>query len=124
MEKSKCCGAEALRQVGGKYGCKKCESYCEIIENNKMNPLITKAIEMLPKEMEQTKEESDTEWFLAYGYNQALNDCKQSLPQVMEVIKGEIEEKLKDIDSATNPMWIRKQIIDLITTKAKNEKNS
>ena len=42
----------------------------------------------------------------------------------MEVIKGEIEEKLKDIDSATNPMWIRKQIIDLITTKAKNEKNS
>lgn len=47
-----------------------------------------------------------------------------SLPQVMEVIKGEIEEKLKDIDSATNPMWIRKQIIDLITTKAKNEKNS
>lgn len=47
-----------------------------------------------------------------------------NLPQVMEVIKGEIEEKLKDIDSATNPMWIRKQIIDLITTKAKNEKNS
>ena len=40
----------------------------------------------------------------------------------MEVIKGEIEEKLKDIDSATNPMWIRKQIIDLITIKAKNER--
>lgn len=51
-------------------------------------------------------------------------DVISSLPQVMEVIKGEIEEKLKDIDSATNPMWIRKQIIDLITTKAKNEKNS
>ena len=42
-------------------------------------------------------------------------DVISSLPQVMEVIKGEIEEKLKDIDSATNPMWIRKQIIDLIT---------
>ena len=30
MEKSKCCGAEALIQVGGKYACKKCENYCEI----------------------------------------------------------------------------------------------
>lgn len=83
--------------------------------NEQYKNLIEKIKEVLPKEMEQTKEESDTEWFLAYGYNQALNDCKQSLPQVMEVIKGEIEEKLKDIDSATNPMWIRKQIIDLIT---------
>jgi uncharacterized protein (DUF2164 family) len=83
--------------------------------NEQYKNLIEKIKEVLPKEMEQTKEESDTEWFLAYGYNQALNDCISSLPQVMEVIKGEIEEKLKDIDSATNPMWIRKQIIDLIT---------
>lgn len=57
-----------------------------------MNPLITKAIEMLPKEMEQTKEESDTEWFLAYGYNQALNDCKQSLPLIFKMIREELEK--------------------------------
>ena len=65
-------------------------------------------------------------WYSDSDFAHANADRKvyRSLPQVMEVIKGEIEEKLKDIDSATNPMWIRKQIIDLITTKAKNEKNS
>lgn len=38
MIKSKCCGAEAFKQVGGQYGCKKCENYCEIEPSN--NPII------------------------------------------------------------------------------------
>ena len=80
--------------------------------------------------IEKIKEKLDNtsfRWFdLGDGNGKYVcyEDVISSLPQVMEVIKGEIEEKLKDIDSATNPMWIRKQIIDLITTKAKNEKNS
>ncbi len=91
------------------------EQYKNLIENIK---------EVLPKEMRETNSGIKNNDIWVAGYNTAIQDCLSSLPQVMEVIKGEIEEKLKDIDSATNPMWIRKQIIDLITIKAKNEKNS
>lgn len=91
--------------------------------NEQYKNLIEKIKEVLPKELEINKK-FITQSDFQYGYNEAIDDCICSLPQVVEVIKVEIEEKLKDIDSATNPMWIRKQIIDLITTKAKNEKNS
>ena len=83
-----------------------------------MNPIITKAINMLPKEMEQTKEESDTEWFLAYGYNQALNDCKQSLPLIFKMILEEVK-KIVDVseDEIVNVMEkaIRNKILQDLT---------
>lgn len=82
--------------------------------NEQYKNLIEKIKEVLPKELEINKK-FITQSDFQDGYNEAIDDCISSLPQVMEVIKGEIEEKLKDIDSATNPMWIRKQIIDLIT---------
>jgi len=39
VEVSKCCGAEALIQVGGIYGCKKCENYCEIKSSSQSIPI-------------------------------------------------------------------------------------
>jgi hypothetical protein len=81
--------------------------------NEQHKNLIEKIKEVLPKE--ETRNSPDGSEERRLGYNECLYKVYRSLPQVMEVIKGEIEEKLKDIDSATNPMWIRKQIIDLIT---------
>ena len=48
----------------------------------------------LPEKMEQTKEESDTEWFLAYGFNQALSqiDTKLIADEVLKVVVEKIEE--------------------------------
>ena len=81
--------------------------------NEQYKNLIEKIKEVLPKKAGYCALNENTSPEEAYQI--ARNDFISSLPQVMEVIKGEIEEKLKDIDSATNPMWIRKQIIDLIT---------
>lgn len=57
--------------------------------------LIEKIKEVLPKEKETFEEiryEDEIDNMKAKSYNQALQDVISSLPQVMEVIKGEIEE--------------------------------
>ena len=87
--------------------------------NEQYKNLIEKIKEVLPKKAGYCALNENTSPEEAYQI--ARNDFISSLPQVMEVIKGEIEEKLKDIDSATNPMWIRKQIIDLITLRNDKE---
>lgn len=50
----------------------------------------------LPEKMEQTIEESDIEWFLAYGFNQALSKINTSLiaDEVLNVVEQTLEENL------------------------------
>lgn len=56
----------------------------------------------LPEKMEQTKEESDTEWFLAYGFNQALSQINPSLiaDEVLKVVVEKIKEEVEKYEPA------------------------
>ena len=86
--------------------------------NEQYKNLIEKIKEVLPKEMEQTKEESDTEWFLAYGYNQALNDCKQSLPLIFKMIQEELlntNMKWVDLEDGNGRYYKLDNMLDKLT---------
>ena len=86
--------------------------------NEQYKNLIEKIKEVLPKEMEQTKEESDTEWFLAYGYKQALNDCKQSLPLIFKMIQEELlntNMKWVDLEDGNGRYYKLDNMLDKLT---------
>jgi len=63
-----------------------------------MDSLQTKIKEVLPKEKDTRSSELDgLEPMYDYGYNQALLDVHSSIPKVIEIVREEITEELKQI---------------------------
>ena len=95
--------------------------------NEQYKNLIEKIKEVLPKELEINKK-FITQSDFQDGYNEAIDDCISSLPQVMEVIKGEMDKRMLSffakysIDRPIPPSEIRKEWEDIINLLSEEDK--